>query len=275
MQVEPVDDLADPRLFDYRDLATAAERGVFVAESRLIVRRLIESGRFATRSVLLTRPAFGDLRDVLETRRDVRVFVAGHATIKGVVGYNFHRGCLAVGERPTGSGVSDLADGCGSSRPLLVLERLSNPDNVGAMFRNAQAFGVGGVLLSPGCGDPLYRKAIRVSMGGALQVPFATAADWPADLGRLRDAGFALIALTPHGAAEDIARVRSFPGRVALLVGAEGEGLSEAAREHADREMRIAMAPGVDSLNVATAAAVALHRLVSSRMSLAPAVDQV
>jgi tRNA G18 (ribose-2'-O)-methylase SpoU len=273
MQVEPVDDLSDPRLEDYRSIADAERRGIFVAESRFIVRRLVESGRFVTRSVLLTRPAFQDLRDVLEARRDVRVLVASHATIKGVVGYNFHRGCVAIGERPTASGAGGLMEACGGNRPLLVLERLSNPDNVGALFRNALAFGVGGVLLSPGCGDPLYRKAIRVSMGGALQVPFATSSDWPGDLGRLRDAGFALIALTPHGAAEDIARVRSFPERVALLLGAEGEGLTPAAREHADREMRIAMAPGVDSLNVATAAAIALHRLASDRVLPASAAE--
>jgi tRNA G18 (ribose-2'-O)-methylase SpoU len=266
MQVEPVDDLTDPRLADYRDLATAAERGIFIAESRLIVRRLIESGRFVTRSVLVTRPGFAELRDVLEARRDIRIFVGGHATIKGVVGYNFHRGCIAVGERTALAGASSLIEACAANRPLLVLERLSNPDNIGALFRNALAFGVGGVLLSPGCGDPLYRKAIRVSMGGALQVPFALSSDWPGDLGRLRDAGFTLVALTPHGGAEDIARVRSFPERVAVLLGAEGEGLTPAAREHADKEIRIAMAPGVDSLNVATAAAIALHRIVSGRV---------
>jgi tRNA G18 (ribose-2'-O)-methylase SpoU len=271
MQIEPVDDLADPRLADYRLLAEAERRGTFVAESRLIVRRLIESGRFQTRSVLLTRPAFEELRDVLEARRDVRVYVASHATIKGVVGFNFHRGCVAVGERDPLLSAATLIEACAGGRPLLVLERLSNPDNVGAVFRNALAFAAGGILLSPGCGDPLYRKAIRVSMGGALQVPFAVSSDWPADLERLREAGFTLIALTPHRAAADIARVRSFPPRVALLVGAEGEGLSPSAREHADRELRIAMAPGVDSLNVATAAAIALHRLASARVLAPPA----
>jgi tRNA G18 (ribose-2'-O)-methylase SpoU len=201
---------------------------------------------------------------VLEAR-DVRVFVASHATIKRVVGFNFHRGCLAIGERQETSSPSALIEACGSGRPLLVLERLSYPDNVGAVFRNALAFAAGGVLLSPGCGDPLYRKAIRVSMGGSLQVPFACSTDWPADLERLREAGFSVLALTPHSAAADIARMRSFPERVALLLGAEGQGLSDAAREHADTEVRVAMAPGVDSLNVATAAAIALHRLVSVR----------
>lgn len=265
MRVEPVDDLGDPRLADYRDLADAGRRGTFVAESRLIVRRLVESGRFPIRSVLLTRPGYEDLRDVLEARRDIRVFVASHATIKGVLGFNFHRGCLAIGERQATPSPSAVIEACAVGRPLVVLERLSYPDNVGAVFRNALAFGAGGVLLSPGCGDPLYRKTIRVSMGGSLQVPFASSNDWPADLERLREAGFSVLALTPHSAAADIARQRTFPERVALLLGAEGEGLSPAAREHADAELRIAMAPGVDSLNVATAAAIALHRLASGR----------
>jgi len=265
--IERIDDPSDPRLADYRDLKDPLlrlQRGLFIAESREVIRRLFSCGRFRTRSVLLTPAALEGLRDLLETADSgIRVLLVQHDLVRGVVGYNFHRGCLAVGERGAEPPLSTLLDPTGR-RLLLVLEDVTNPDNVGAVFRNAMAFGADAVLLSPGCADPLYRKAIRVSIGGSLSVPFARLADWPGGLRDLRDAGYRVIALTPGTAAIDIAEfgaIRSVPERLALLFGAEGTGLSAASRAAADCEVRIAMTPGADSLNVATASGIALHRL--------------
>jgi tRNA G18 (ribose-2'-O)-methylase SpoU len=250
MPIERIADAADPRLEDYRDLFRR-RRGVFVAEGRRLVRRLLTAPRFRVRSVLATGAALADLSGVLGD--GVPVYLAGERTIRDVVGFDFHRGCLAAGEpREAATPETFLAD-----RLLVVLERTTNPDNVGAVFRNALAFGADGVLLSPGSGDPLYRKAIRVSMGATLRVPFATVDDWPGGLGRLRTAGFTIVALTPE-APIDVARFPQ-PERTALLLGAEGDGLSAAARAIADVEVAIRMAPGDHSLNVATACGIALH----------------
>src|SRR5581483_3964818 len=171
-----VDDVADPHLADYRELKDAALRrraGVFVAEGRLVVRRLFDAGRFRVRSVLVTEAALDDLRDVLID--GAAVYVASDDTIKRIVGFKFHRGCLAAVERPPATPLASLLAG----RLLVVLERVTNPDNMGGVFRNAMAFGADGVLLSSGCADPLYRKAVRVSMGGTLRVPFAVLEPWP------------------------------------------------------------------------------------------------
>jgi tRNA G18 (ribose-2'-O)-methylase SpoU len=259
MPAEPIESLEDPRVADYRNLPDPVlrrDRGIFVAEGRLIVRRLLAS-RFPVRSVLATPAALDGLRDVLA--EGVPVYVARAEVLRGIVGVSFHRGCLAAGERVPEPALQGLLDHGRPRRLLLVLEGISNPDNVGGVFRNALAFGVEGVLLAPGCGDPLYRKAIRVAMGGSLLVPFAALSDWPADLGRIRAAGFTLAALTPD-AALDIATWEP-PARLALLLGAEGNGLGAATRAAADVALRIAMAPGADALNVATAAGIALHRL--------------
>src|SRR2546422_6666515 len=162
MGVERVSAVDDPRLADYRDLKDGARRrrdGTFIAESRQVVRRLLGGSRFRARSVLAAEAAAEDLRDVLTD--GLPVYVAPEATLQRVVGFNIHRGCLAVGERGAELGLDGLLD----ARVLLVLERVSNPDNISGAFRNAMAFGAGGVVLAPGCSDPLYRKAIRVSMG--------------------------------------------------------------------------------------------------------------
>jgi tRNA G18 (ribose-2'-O)-methylase SpoU len=268
--VEPIDERSDPRLADYRDLKDADVRrrhGCFVAESREVVRRLLDGGRFRMRSVLLTHAALDSLRDALElTDPGVRVFLAPPDIVRDVVGFNFHRGCIAIAERGREPLLDDLVAPAGP-RLLLVLEDVANPDNVGGAFRNAMAFGADGVLISTACTDPLYRKTIRVSVGGSLLVPFARIADWAAGLTRLRGGGYTLVALTPRGGAADIAGLGPrLPGprRIALLVGAEGGGLSDATLAAADVHVKIAMAPGVDSLNVATACGIALHRFRES-----------
>jgi tRNA G18 (ribose-2'-O)-methylase SpoU len=243
----------------------AREEGLFVAEGTFVVRRLIQQRRFVTRSLLLTQTALHRLSDVLaDAPPSLDVFVTSLDVIKGITGFNIHRGCLALGERPA---PLDPLETIHSARLLLVLEGVGNPDNVGGVFRNAAAFDVDGVLLGAGCGDPLYRKAIRVSMAAALMVPFASVARWPGDLEEVRRRGFRIVALTPHAAAADLASFAStYPAeeRLALLVGAEGDGLSDAVMALADARVRIPTSSRVDSLNVATATGIALHRLAAA-----------
>jgi tRNA G18 (ribose-2'-O)-methylase SpoU len=224
------------------------------------VRDLVAGRRFPVRSVLCTEAARAGLGDVLAGVPCV--LVAPDALIRRVVGFQFHGGCLAVAERGALPSLEALlAD---APRRLVVLEQVSNPDNVGGVFRNARAFGADAVVLGPGCTDPLSRKAIRAAMGASLVLPFAPAGDWPAALDRLRAAGLTCVALTPRPEAVDVTALgaaQPIPPRFALLVGAEGPGLGPDALAAADLRVRIAMAPGVDSLNVATASGIALHHL--------------
>jgi len=265
MPVVRIEDLHDARLADYRHLPDPERlrRGeVFVAEGRLVVRTLLVQSAFVTRSVLLTDNAFASLADVLEETRwsGLPVFVVTEGTIEALTGFNIHRGCLAIGVRPPRVPVSALLGRRPAARRLLVLEQVANADNLGGIFRNAAAFGADGVVLGPGCCDPLYRKAIRVSMGAALRVPFCHAGDWLADLDAIRASGITLAALTPVGTAADIGEwARTRPSRRALLAGSEGSGLTAAALDRADVALRIPMTPGTDSLNVATATGIALH----------------
>ncbi|MGE3275444.1 MAG: TrmH family RNA methyltransferase [Vicinamibacterales bacterium] len=253
----------DSRLDDYRLLAVPEAlrtAGLFVAEGRLVVRRLLASSRFETRSVLVTPTAARQLEPVLATVA-APVLVVSQAVMNGVTGFNIHRGCLAIGVRRPLPTLDSLTPG--RLRRVLALEGISNPDNVGGLFRSAAAFGVDVVVLGPHCGDPLYRKAIRTSMGAALLVPFVDAGPWPDGLQVLRAAGLAVLALTPDPAATPIAQL-ALPPRVALLAGAEGPGLSADALAAADYRARIPMTALVDSLNVTTAASIALHALSSA-----------
>jgi tRNA G18 (ribose-2'-O)-methylase SpoU len=272
MLIERIDDPSDSRLEAYRDLKDPHLRlrqGLFIAESREVIRRLFSCGRFRMRSVLLTPAALEGLRDLLETvDPEIRILLVPHDIVRGVVGFNFHRGCLAVGERGAELPPGRLL-GPPGRRLLLALENVTNPDNIGAVFRNAMAFAADGILLSPGSADPLYRKAIRVSIGASLSVPFARLPAWPADLRALRDAGYTIMALTPRSGAIDIVEfgtTRPVPERLVLLLGAEGSGLSGAARAAADLEVRIRMTPEADSLNIATACGIALHRLARASL---------
>ncbi len=248
----------DPRLSDYRNIPDPdllRSRGLFIAEGRQVVRRLLAVPRFRVRSLLLTPAARAGLADLLLQVADVPVFVVTRDAMNAIAGFNIHRGCLAAGERPAPARWEDLA---AAARRLVVLEGVGNADNVGGIFRNAAAFGVDAVLLGPSCADPLYRKAIRTSMGAALQVPFASMDDWPVDLSRLKELGFGLWALTPSVDARLLPHAEP-PARLAWLVGHEGEGLSPAALEAADLRVRIPIAKGLDSLNVASAVAIALY----------------
>ncbi|MEE8165357.1 MAG: RNA methyltransferase, partial [Myxococcota bacterium] len=204
-----------------------------------------------------------------ETEPDCPVYVAEQPVVDRVVGFPIHRGCLAACERGEARDSTALAAALledEAAPRIIVLEGLSNHDNVGGIFRNAMALGGRGVILCPQTCDPLYRKAIRTSMGGSLCVPFARAADWPVVLGRLRDQGYEVVALDPGqaGIELDAFDARSL-GPTALLLGTEGAGLSDAALVYADHCIRIGMEAGVDSLNVSVAAAIALHSLRDPR----------
>jgi tRNA G18 (ribose-2'-O)-methylase SpoU len=259
-----IESIDDPRVADYRSVPDAVllrTQGVFVAEGRQVVRQLLTASRFRTRSVLVSPSALESLRGVLEAR-DFPIYTMPIDRLATLVGFNMHRGCLAIGERPKQPGLDALLRDAAASRLLVAGERLANADNMGALFRNALAFGAGGVLLSPGCCDPLYRKSIRVSMGAALRVPYAIDEHWPAGLHALKNAGFRVFGLTPLASARELedALASLVPGTpVALTVGHEGDGLGDEARQIADDLVRIGMRSGVDSLNVATAAGIALY----------------
>ena len=259
------EDLDDPRLAEYRNLPDPEllrTHGVFVAEGRHVVRILLASDRFETRSLLVSPPALESLRDVIADRPAVPVFVMPVERLTTLVGFNIHRGCLAIGVRPPCVTVDAWWREAARARLVVAAERVGDADNLGALFRNALAFGADGLLLSAGCCDPLYRKSIRVSMGAALRLPYAIDDQWPASLGLMRAAGARVFAMTPHAPARELdGAVASVApeSTIAVLVGHEGDGLSDVATESADERVRIPLAPGVDSLNVATAAAVALH----------------
>ena len=260
MPVLSVDDAGDPRLADYLgipDPQLARARGVFVAEGRLVVRRLLAS-RFTTRSVMVTPAALDGVAREIAGRTCLPVFVVPQTVMNAVAGFNIHRGCLAIGERPAPLTWQDVA---GAARLLVALEHVGNADNIGAVFRAAAAFGAGGVLLDDGCADPLYRKAIRTSMGAALHVPFAPEVPWVAALAGLRREGWAVVGLTPAADAEPAREVLAHArgARVVLVLGHEGDGISATMAAACTHLARIPMTADVDSLNVAMAAGIALY----------------
>ncbi|NKQ55209.1 RNA methyltransferase [Amycolatopsis sp. K13G38] len=258
-QLISVHDVADPRLDDFRDLTTADRRpdrpggrGFVIAEGTVVVRRLLASG-YPVRALLGVERRISDLEPDL-AGFEVPAYVASADVMAGVVGFHLNRGVLAVAGRAPQPSVVDILAG---SRVVAVLEGVGDHENLGALFRNAAALGVGGVLLGAGCADPLYRRSVRVSMGNVLRVPFARLEPWPDGLSTVRESGFTIAALTPR---PDSVALRELTGkRVALLFGSEGPGLTEEAIAAADVTVRIPMADGVDSLNVATAAAIAFY----------------
>ena len=255
-----IDSADDARLAEFRnvpDPELLRRHGLFVAEGRLVVMRLLSSG-LETRALLVTDAAFAVLQSRL-VDRTFPVYVVPQSVMNGVAGFNFHRGCLAIGVRPP---AHEWRDVVGGARRLVILERIGNVDNVGSIFRSAAAFGVDSVLLQADCADPLYRKAIRTSMAASLRMPYATA-PWPDALRELRDRGWATIAMTPSANAAALRDVADdlVSRPVAIVLGHEGEGLSADALEACTHRARIPMTNDVDSLNVATAAAIALYEI--------------
>lgn len=248
----PVDDPTDDRLADYLHLSDAQLRRydeVFLCEGVLVIRRALELGT-PLRSMLLTPGRVEHLRADLDAF-DGPVYVVSQDVMAATTGFNIHRGALAAARRPSEPPLTELLTG----RTIAVLEGVNDHENLGGLFRSAAAFGVDAVLLDPRTADPLYRRSVRVSLGHVLAVPFARVDD----LREVRAAGFEVVALTPDRSAEPI-DVLDHDGKVALLLGAEGPGLTDDALATADRRVRIPMVGGVDSLNVSVAAAVAFHR---------------
>jgi len=247
---------------DYRAVADAdllRQRGVFVAEGRLVVERVLDDPRYRVQSMFLNEASWRALQPLVERcASDAPVFIGTAAEFRDITGIDFHRGCLALVERPPARPLDDLLAQRGT---LVVLEGVTDADNVGGIFRNAAAFGASGVIVSPTCCDPLYRKAIRTSMGAALRVPFARAEEWPSALVDLRRAGFTLAALTPREPSEPLDAFVARPRmeKIALIAGTEGAGLSSSVETAADYRVRVPIADGVDSLNVATAVGIALY----------------
>ena len=267
-----VRDPADPRLADYVSLTDSALRlsmesrdGVFVAEGEKVIRRALAAG-FAARSLLVTAGRLARLGSLAQECGGP-VYVVPDEVARQLTGYQVHRGALASMARRELPAVDRVLDG---ARRVVVLEDLVDHGNVGAIFRCAAAFGTDAVILSPRCADPLYRRAVKVSMGAVFAVPYARMDDWYGGPAQLRAAGFRLLALTPDQSAVPIGTAlpagTAAPDRVALLLGGEGDGLSSRWMREADQAVCIpmsgtAMALGVDSLNVVAAAAVACHTL--------------
>ncbi len=258
-----ISDVDDPRVDDFRDLSRADRRpdrpggrGLVIAEGVVVVERLLASP-YPVRALFGVRRRVEDLAEAT-AELDVPAYVADADVMARVVGFHLNRGVLAVADRTL---AVDPAELVARSRRLAVLEGIGDHENLGALFRNAAALGVDGVLLGAGCSDPLYRRSVRVSMGHVLRVPLAHLETWPGDLKMLRDNGFRIAALTPRGDSKSLRDAGLDQGKVAVVLGSEGPGLTDEAIEAADVAVRIPMAGGVDSLNVATAAAITFHAL--------------
>jgi tRNA G18 (ribose-2'-O)-methylase SpoU len=260
---EPVSitDPDDERIADYRALTDLELRsrweppnGLFIAEGELVLRRALRAG-YRMRSVLVDEKRLRQVHDL----DDAPVYSASQAVLDTITGFHVHRGVLAsFHRRPVPTADEVLA----TASRVAILEDVNNHTNIGAVFRGAAALGMDAVLLSPTCADPLYRRSVRVSMGEVFAVPYATLAPWPAGLDQVRQAGFTLLAMTPAPDALPIQRLTG-PQREkpAVILGAEGPGLTEAAIRASDQAVVIPMHAGVDSLNVAAAAAVAFWEL--------------
>jgi len=290
MPIITITDLADPRLADYAHLtdvalkkARGSEHGLYLAESLLVMERALRAGH-NPRSVLALGGSVDDAVAAVGDR-DIPIFVGPGELLEELTGYVLHRGLIASMHRPALPTVESLLAGTGAegaggaeetggaariggaartggARRIVVLENVADPTNVGAIFRSVAAIGADAVLVTPRCSDPFYRRAIRVSMGTVLQVPWTRVGDWPSTRETLVAAGFHIAALALTDDAVDLrAFAATAPDRVALVLGAEGEGLTDEAIAAADTVVQIPMAHGIDSLNVAATAAVAMYAL--------------
>jgi tRNA G18 (ribose-2'-O)-methylase SpoU len=262
-----ITDPADPRLADYVGLTDVAlrrrtepERGLYIAESQKVIRRALAAGH-RPRSYLMAERWVTDLADLVDAAEadGIPVYVGAHDVIESRTGFHLHRGALASMQRPELPTVADIVAG---ARRVVVIEDVVDHTNVGAVFRSAAALGVDAVLVTPRCADPLYRRSIRVSMGTVFQVPWTRIDPWPKGIELLRDAGLTIAAMALSDDSVSLAELEDArPERLALVLGAEGDGLSHHTVAEADLTLRIPMAGGVDSLNVAAASAVAMWAL--------------
>lgn len=262
-----VTDAGDPLLADFVALGNPATRrrveregGYFVVEGIVAIERLLDLPRWRIRSLALLPKVADRLADRL-TRIDAPVAVADETVLREVVGFDIHRGALASVERAAPEAANTLRPVDGDL--LLVAEGINDHENLGALYRNAAAFGARAVLLDDTCADPFYRRSVRVSLGHVLAVPTLALGSMTDGLHRLHDQGVTTLALSPRGdrSLHELIPAGLGPGPLAIVVGAEGPGLSDAALRAATYRLSIPMATGVDSLNVATAAAIALHHV--------------
>ncbi len=267
MRIIEIDSAQAPEITDYTRLndmqlrqRIEPERGLFMAEGATVIERAHRAGH--TIVSVLTEDRWLPRIEPLLAEADVPVYVAQAEVLEAIVGYRLHRGALAVVQRPQPKPVAELIE---SARTVVVIEDLVDHTNVGLIFRNAAALGVDAVLVSPRCADPWYRRSVKSSMGTIFSIPWTIADPWPWMLDDLGEHGFTRYALTPAPDADDLGEVyRHKDERIALLFGTEGPGLSQAALQRVDRRVRIPMHRGVDSLNVAAAAAVACFALAST-----------
>lgn len=261
-----IEDPADPRLHDYTALTDVELRrrrepaeGLFVAEGEKVIRRAVQAG-YRMRSMLLSERWVAAMRDVADAAH-APVYVVAPEVAEQVTGYHVHRGALAAMQRKPLPQPGELLAG---ARRIAVMEAVNDHTNIGAIFRSAAALGMDAVLLSPDCADPLYRRSVKVSMGAVFSVPYARLENWPGGLEAVRGLGFRLLALTPAAEAVPLGEAGAHRmARVALMLGAEGGGLTARALRAADTRVRIPMAHGVDSLNVGAAAAVAFYAVAA------------
>ena len=265
MQIIHIDSLDLPGLADYSQLTDVALRrksepagGLYIAESTKVIARALEAGH-RPRSVLLQEQWLPDALELLADWPEVPIYVGAASVLEELTGYNLHRGALAAMHRPVLAPVSELIR---DARRIVILENIVDHTNVGAIFRSVAGLGADAVLITPRCADPLYRRSVRVSMGTVLQVPWTRLPEWDEAVPLLHDAGFHLAALA---LADNAVSLDDFaidpPERLAIVLGAEGDGLSRQALGVADTVVTIPMLHGVDSLNVASASAVALYAL--------------
>jgi tRNA G18 (ribose-2'-O)-methylase SpoU len=268
-----IDGAIDPALADYRALTDVELRrrsepaqGIFIAEGELVIRRALRAG-YPMRSALMTQRWVSSVADLVADI-DVPLYVGSEELLESVIGFHVHRGALAAMGRLPLRSVADLLP---RSSRLVVLEEVNSHTNLGAIFRSAAGLGMDAVLLSPTCADPLYRRSVRVSMGEVFSIPYARIESWPTGLTELREVGFRILALTPDSGAESIDDIEMRYGdKLALLLGAEGPGLSKDALAAATSRVRIPMGNGVDSLNVAAATAVACYAITRKTSSGIP-----
>ena len=260
MPITDIADAADPRLADYRNLTDIAlrkmletERGLYMAEGAKVIERALAAGH-EPRSVLVSERWLASVESLIDPATPI--YVAPEAVLEAVAGYDVHRGALAAMHRPP---MPPLADVTREARLVVALESIVDHTNVGAIFRSAAGLGADAIVVAPTCADPLYRRSVKVSMGTVFQVPWTRAQQWPAALEDLKAQGFVVAALALSDNAVSLADfVAAGHSKVALLMGAEGDGLSRQALAAADYVVTIPMAGGVDSLNVAAASAVAM-----------------
>ncbi|WP_053385854.1 TrmH family RNA methyltransferase [Leucobacter japonicus] len=274
MKLTRIDDLTAPELADYTQLTDVAlrrvrepEEGLYLAESPKVIERALRAGH-RPRSVLLLEEWVPKVEPLLTAYPDVPVYVGETDQLAALTGFHLHRGALASMHRPAPLDPGELLQ---QARHVVVLEDLADHTNVGAIFRSVAALGADAVLLTPACADPLYRRAVRVSMGAVLQVPWARLPEWREAGPLIRDAGFELTAFALRDDAEDLADYADeLPDRLALMFGTEGAGLSRRALAASTRSVVIPMEHGVDSLNVSTAAALALWAVRTADQRAAP-----